>query len=110
MAARIEDAFGLSDECSAHSPAPHGGTPASSADAGTSAWRMSDADYAHERAITAAGQEVEMHMRLRQDALDRYRDTSCLLDQADADRHLQEARDAAELQGALIAARKRATP
>ncbi len=73
--------------------------------ASTSAAIKALAEDPHERAITAAGQEVERHMRLRQDALDRYRDTSDLIDQADADRHRVDACAAAELHGALIRAR-----
>ena len=106
MAARIEDAFGLAAATDAHSPAPQGATSEALQIVSSSDRRTSDEDYNRERAITSTGLEVEMHLRLRDDAQRRYAVSSCLLDLADADRHLVQAREAAELMRALQATRE----
>ena len=61
-----------------------------------------------EHAIKVQGLEVELHIRLRDDAQRRYAVSSCLLDHADADRHLLQARQAAELMRALQATKGKA--
>lgn len=104
MAARIEDAFGLpaAELTPAHS---NHAAPASTAAAGSSLRTMSAQDYEREQAIVTAGRAIEVHTALRNDALARYRDTSCLTDQADADRHGLAARAACIRMEALKAQR-----
>ncbi len=104
--ARIEDTFTISAAGSAHSAAPQANTGEALPVVVTMDDPMSAAsDATHERAIVAAGLEVEACIRKRQDALDVWVATGCLAARGEADRWLLEAQAAAELQGALIAAR-----
>lgn len=87
------------------SPSPHGDTAIPAEYDRQKSEPLSEksdaADLAHEHAIQAAGLDVQEHMRLRDNAMRRYVETSCFTDRAEADRQLMLAREAAEYQRVL---------